>query len=49
MLDSGSSISLIQESIATAFSRPTEAAPNGHQLVSAAEKQFQYIGLYRPA
>ena len=44
MLDSGSSIALIPESIATAFSRPIEAAPNGLRLVSAAGNTISVLG-----
>ena len=44
MLDSGSSISLIQESVTAAFSRPIEATPNGLKLVSAAGDTISVLG-----
>ena len=39
LVDSGSSISLMQESVATAFSRTIEKSPKGLQLISAAFKK----------
>ena len=44
MLDSGSSISLVQESVAIAFSRPIEAVPSGLKLVSAAGDTISVLG-----
>lgn len=44
LVDSESSISLIQESIATAYSRQIEGAPKGFELVSAEGKEIPILG-----
>ena len=44
LVDSGSSISLIQESVATAFSRTIEKSPKGLQLISAEGKEIPVLG-----
>ena len=40
LVDSGLSISLMQESVATAYSRQIERAPNGLELTLAEEKKY---------
>ena len=44
LVDSGSSISLIQEGVATAFSRQIEKSPKGLQLISAEGKEIPVLG-----
>ena len=44
MVDSGSSISLIEESVAKAYVTKTEAPPKGLQLVSAEGKEIPVVG-----
>ena len=44
LVDSGSSISLIQEGVATAFSRRIEKSPKGLQLISAEGKEIPVLG-----
>ena len=44
VVDSGSSISLIQEGVAIAFSRPIEKSPKGLQLISAEGKEIPVLG-----
>ena len=44
LVDSGSSISLIQEGVATAFSRPIEKSPKSLQLISAEGKEIPVLG-----
>ena len=44
LVDSGSSISLIQESVATAYSRQIERAPKGLELTSAEGKEIPVLG-----
>ena len=44
MVDSGSSISLIEESVAKAYVTKTEVPPKGLQLVSAEGKEIPVVG-----
>ena len=44
LVDSGSSISLIQEGVAIAFSRPIKKSPKGLQLISAEGKEIPVLG-----
>ena len=44
LVDSGSSISLIQEGVATAFSRQIERTPKRLDLISAEGKQIPVLG-----
>ena len=44
LVDSGLSVSLIRESVATAYSRQIERAPKGLQLTSAKGKETPVIG-----
>ena len=44
MVDSGSSLSLIQESIAAAYSKRMKAPPEGLELVSAEGKRIPVLG-----
>ena len=44
MVDSGSSVSLIEESIARAYVTKTEARPKGLQLISAEGKEIHVLG-----
>ena len=46
LVDSGSSISLIQESVATAYSRQIERAPKGLELTSAEGKDICFRMYY---
>ena len=44
LVDSGSSISLIQESVATAYYRQIDRAPKGLELTSAEGKEIPVLG-----
>ena len=44
LVDSGSSVSLMQESVSTAYSRHIERAPKGLKLTSAEGKEIPVIG-----
>jgi len=44
MVDSGSSVSLIEESVARAYVTKTEAPPKGLQMISAKGKEIHVLG-----